>query len=183
MLGAEGGAHVHFWWTQLVSQRRKNELFGSKVSFGRFNGRRMGWQLIIEYPLWQAHYAVFSKLSATAVSYYYSSFTEKKTEAQEVIVAYQARANCWWSNSPWTRIKIVWLQGLSFFHHSIVSLLHSHPTGPCQNQFTPGQVLGRSTKVSECAHNKLFPNYQVLKAVTGDKQSHFCHLSPSYYGL
>lgn len=31
--GAEGGAHVHFWWTQLVSQGRKNKLFGSKVSF------------------------------------------------------------------------------------------------------------------------------------------------------
>lgn len=65
--GAEGGAHVHFWWTQLVSQRRKSELLGSKVSFGRSNGRRTGWQLIIEYPLWQAHYAVFLKLNATAL--------------------------------------------------------------------------------------------------------------------
>lgn len=117
--GAEGGAHVHFWWTQLVSQRRKNDLFGSKVSFGRSNGRKMGWQLIIEYLLWQAHYAVFLKLNATALSYYYSNFTEKKTEAHKVTVAYQARANCWWSNSPWTRIKLVWLQGLSFSHHSI----------------------------------------------------------------
>lgn len=116
--GAEGGAHVHFWWTQLVSQRRKNELFGSKVFFGRSNGRRMGWQIIIEYPLWQARYAIFSKLNVTAVSYY-SNFTEKKTEVHKVTVAYQARANGWWSNGPWTRIKVVWLQRLSFRHHSI----------------------------------------------------------------
>lgn len=75
--GAEGEAHVHFWWTQLIGfTKKKNELFDSKVSFGRSNGRRMGWQMIIEYPLWQAHYAIFSKLNATAVSY--SNFAENR---------------------------------------------------------------------------------------------------------